>query len=292
MEIRSPITGGATTFYSSISTNRIIKLYKKYSDVSRFFKNIDEVKIYKCTDTGYKFYFPFTLAGDGAFYEDLSKEKLYYVPWKAEHALADKYIKTNDVVFEQGCATGNFLATEIEHKNISAFGSELNQAAKLEASQRGVSFKSPSDADVTCSFQVLEHIVHVHDFINEAITATKPGGYIIFGVPNNDGFLKDDNYCFLNMPPHHMGLWDKQTFSSLQQFFPMELVKVEVEHLQPDHYRSYYQVYYGDKLRPLGLMGKIINKLVFELIAKWIIARKASNLPGHTIVAVFKKSHE
>ncbi len=289
--IPSPVTGGATKAVKTISTKQLTLLYAPYCDVGHYFTNLDEISVYECLDTGYQFYYPLTLAGDGKFYEELSKEQLYYVPWKSEHAVADTYIKPNDRVFEQGCATGDFLATEIKNKNVTAFGTELNQAAKAKAAERGISFAPASNVDVTCSFQVLEHIADVRGFITEAITATKAGGHIIFGVPNNNGFLKDDQYCFLNMPPHHMGLWTRETFANLPKVFPMDLVTVEQEHLQPNHYRSYYQIYFGDKLRPLGFLGRVINKAIFELLAKWFIAQKAANLPGHTIVAVFKKRH-
>ena len=291
MEIKSPLTGGTTELTSTIPSKRLIELYAPYTNVSHYFTTVPEVSVYTCHDTGYQFYYPFILAGDGKFYEDLSKEQLYYVSWKSEHAIADTYIKPGDTVFEQGCATGDFLATEIKNKQITAFGKELNQAAKAEAATRGISFENATNVDVTCSFQVLEHIADVKGFIQEAITATKPGGYIIFGVPNNNGFLKDDQYCFLNMPPHHMGLWTKQVFAALPTFFPIELVDVHEEHLQPNHYRSHYQIYFGDKLRPLGFFGRVLNKILFELIAKWLIAPRATTLPGHTIVAVFKKRH-
>lgn len=291
MEINSPITGGKTTLESSISTKRIIELYKRNTDVTRFFTGLDTVSIYRCHDTGYLFYYPLTVAGDGPFYEDLSKEQLYYVTRKWEHEVADTYIKTGDTVFEQGCATGAFLSHEQATKQIIPFGTELNEKAKQEATEKGISFEPTKNAAVTCSFQVLEHIADVRDFITEAINATRDGGHIIFGVPNNAGFLKDDKYCFLNMPPHHMGLWTKEVFQKLPNHFPLELVTVHTENLQPNHYRSHYQIYFGDKLRPLGFLGRVLNKLIFELLAKPYIASKASSLPGHTIVAVFKKKH-
>ncbi len=292
MEIKSPLTGGKSTYESSISTKRIIDLYKRNTDVARFFTGLDSVSIYRCDDTGYRFYYPLNVAGDGLFYEDLSKEELYYVTRKWEHEVADTYIKAGDTVFEQGCATGAFLTYEKETKNIIAFGSELNEAARSEAEMKGISFTQTKEADVSCSFQVLEHIADVKGFINDAINATKDNGYIIFGVPNNAGFLKDDQYCFLNMPPHHMGLWTAEVFAKLPDYFPLELVTVHTENLQPNHYRSHYQIYFGDKLRPLGIVGRILNKIIFEVFAKPFIANKASSLPGHTIVAVFKKKHE
>lgn len=289
MEIKSPITGGKTTYVTKIPTEKIIRLYQRYSDVRHFFNNLEYVSIYKCEDTGYQFYYPFNVAGDGKFYEDLSKEPLYYIPWKAEHTVADNYIKVGDKVLEQGCAKGAFLLKEKETKQIIPFGTELNEEAKAEASSRGISFAPITDADVTCSFQVLEHIADVKTFIEEAVSATKVGGYIIFAVPNNETFMKDDPTGFLNMPPHHMGIWNESVFKKLVGFFPFELVATHTEVLEPHHYRYYYQRKFGDHFLPLGIFGKIINKLIFEIFAKHYIALKAKDITGHTLLSVFKK---
>jgi len=288
--IQSPLTGGSATLTKKIPTDKLIAAYARYTDVSRFFKGLESIELYTCNDTGYQFFAPFSIAGDGPFYEDLSKEPLYYVPWKDEHTVVDTYIKKGDTVLEQGCATGSFLATEIARKQITAYGTEINEAAKSEARSKGVSFTVTSNSvDVTCSFQVLEHIAETRPYIEEAVSATKPGGYVIFSVPNNDGFLKDDSFCFLNLPPHHMGLWSESSFRKLSAFFPLDFVTAHAEHLQPNHYRSHYQIYFGNKLVPLGFLGKVLNKIIFMIVARPLIARRAAKLPGHTIVAVFKK---
>lgn len=285
----SPLTGGSATLATTIPTDRLILAYARYTDVTRFFAELTHVELYTCTDTGFQFYSPVRVAGDGKFYEDLSREPLYYVAWKDEHTIADSYIKSGDNVLEQGCATGSFLTKEIKNKHITAFGTELNEAARQEASAKGISFASLDSADVTCSFQVLEHIAEPHSFITEAINATKPGGYIIFSVPNNDGFLKDDPFCFLNMPPHHMGLWTESAFRQLPTYFPLEFIKVHAEHLQPNHYRAHYQIYVGKYLTPFGIVGRILNKALYTIAGRSLIAWRAASLPGHTIVAVFKK---
>ena len=289
MEVKSPITGGETRYIKSISTAEITKLYRRYSDVSRFFTNLPNVELYECADTGYRFYYPFTVAGDGPFYEDLSREPLYYVAWKNEHAIADTYIQTGNKVLEQGCATGSFLKREQETKKIVPYGTELNDEAKSQAEKLGINFEKITDADVVCSFQVLEHIADVRSFVEEAIAAAKPGGYIIFAVPNNDSFMKDDPRGFLNMPPHHMGIWTKSVFESFPTFFPLELVATHTEELQPLHYPYYYHRVFGERLLPLKFFGRVLNKIIFEILGKHLIARKAATITGHTLLAVFKK---
>ena len=287
--ITSPLTGGTTTHVKSIQTKTIIELYKRNSAVERFFTGLEAIDLYRCNDTGYQFYVPFTVAGDGPFYEDLSRERLYYIPWKNEHEVADGYIKPYDRVLEQGCATGGFLLEEKKRKQIISFGTELNDAARTEAEAAGISFTPIADADVVCSFQVLEHIADVRSFINEAITATKPSGTIIFAVPNNDTFMKDDPTGFLNMPPHHMGIWNRAVFEAFPKYFPLDLVAIHTECLQPHLYRYYYQRVFGDLIRPYGFFGKVVNKILFESVAKHIIKRKAHAITGHTLIGVFTK---
>lgn len=50
----------------------------------------------------------------------------------------------------------------------------------------------------------MEHISDVASFIKACILLTKPGGYIILSVPNNDAFVGAQELP-LNMPPHHVG---------------------------------------------------------------------------------------
>lgn len=286
--IQSPLTGGDTTLVRSVPTAPIIAHYGEF-DVKPLLRGLSEIAVYRCNDTGYEFYYPYTLAGDDAFYQHVSKEPLYYIPWKREHDIANTYIKAGDTVLEQGCANGDFLVRLKAEKNITPVGTELNTEARAKAAARGVSFTETTTADVVCSFQVLEHIDAVRDFITEGLTAVKSGGHLIFGVPNNDSLLKDDTYAYSNMPPHHMGLWTPAVFKRLSDYFPMDVVAIHTETLQPYHYRWYYQVYFGNQFVRFGFPGKVFNKLVYELIGKWIIARKANTITGHTIVAVFKK---
>jgi len=287
--IQSPVTGGPTKLIAAIDTNTIIQLYAPLCDVSRFFDGLKEVTIYECTDTGFRFYYPSTVAGDGPFYEALAHEALYYIPWKWEHEVTDAFIQKGNTVLELGCATGDFLVELMRRKEIKSFGTELNASAKKTAEARGVSFLNTTSADVTCAFQVLEHISDVRGFLTEAINATKDGGYIIFGIPNNDSFIKDDPTCFLNMPPHHMGLWTETSLRALSNYFPLDVVEIRTECLQPHHYRYYYQVRFGDRFRRFGFFGKLFNKGVYELLAHPIIAWRAKKILGHTIMVIYRK---
>jgi hypothetical protein len=74
MKIKSPLTGQYNTEQiEKVSVKYLIQGYKDLLgiDVSRFFLNLDSIYIYKCNDTGYRFYYPETIFGDAAFYSEL-----------------------------------------------------------------------------------------------------------------------------------------------------------------------------------------------------------------------------
>ena len=85
--ILSPITGSANvSLEDTIDSKYLIESYLEQFklDISYLFNNISCVYIYKCMDTGYRFYYPLNIAGDDSFYGHLGKLGWYYLPWKWE----------------------------------------------------------------------------------------------------------------------------------------------------------------------------------------------------------------
>jgi hypothetical protein len=55
----------------------------------------------------------------------------------------------------------------------------------------------------------------------------KKVGKLVIGVPNNEPYFQGyDKYCTLNLPPHHMGLWNKQVFEKAAPLFNLKLLQV------------------------------------------------------------------
>jgi hypothetical protein len=51
---------------------------------------------------------------------------------------------------------------------------------------------------------------------------------LIFAVPNNEPFFQRfSKYEVLNLPPHHMGLWNLAAFRKLGDFFEIDLAEFE-----------------------------------------------------------------
>jgi len=300
MQVHSPLTGSTNVVLEKeILCSFIIDDYRKHMDfdVTRYFHNLESIQIYRCLDTGFRFYYPFDIDGDSEFYKVLQKQSWYYMDWKWEHEIASMLIEQTDRVLEIGCARGGFLE-RINQKGIKCVGLELNESAlecsrarALEVSNQSIedhAKENQGQYDVVCSFQVVEHIAAVREFMQASINALKPAGKLIVSVPNNfpnSPILKDN---ILNMPPHHMGLWDTVSLANLQSVFPLRLERLEMEPIQKYHL-GYYQSYIRDRsIKRYPLLGRVINR-ISKSVTENILSDLSNFILCHTILALYEK---
>jgi 2-polyprenyl-3-methyl-5-hydroxy-6-metoxy-1,4-benzoquinol methylase len=299
MKVNSPLTNSENTVLEkNIFTKDIIKGYKDEfkTDVTNYFSGIETISVYKCLDTGFKFFYPFTIAGDGKFYESLQQFDWYYMDWKWEHEIAGQYIVSGNKVLEIGCARGAFIE-KLSKSGFDCVGLELNEDAVVMGKKKGIrilnetiqehALANKENYDIVCSFQVMEHIVAIHEVLQASIATLKKGGTLIISVPNNDSFL-GLSVNYLNMPPHHMGLWSEKVFQSIAKIFNLKLVKVHFEPLQ-EYHKEYFAntmtAYYLEKYRSLAF---IANKIIPKLIPK-ITGLFSVNTKAFTVQGVFEK---
>jgi 2-polyprenyl-3-methyl-5-hydroxy-6-metoxy-1,4-benzoquinol methylase len=289
--ILSPIDKKSETILiTEIPVDKIISDYKKIGyDVRRFFKDVTSVDIRQCTNTGYRFYYPFTIFGDEQFYIDIQNHAdAYYPEGKWEHNLAYSLIESNSEVLEVGCATGHFMQA-LQQKHCRVTGLELNTNALKTARQNGLNVfnemlhthaeKNKLKYDVVCSFQVLEHIADVNDYFESALACLKPGGKLIIGVPNSNPYLyKYDIYHSFNLPPHHAGLWNKETFLNTARYFNLVPLDIKIERLK--EYKIWYQMLVQHLIEKNKSVGKILSmvprpvyKLATRILSPWIEGR-------------------
>lgn len=300
MSVKSPLTGKSNTVLEkNILCSNIIENYKKTFniDVTRFFQGLESIQVYKCLETGYRFYYPFNIDGDSKFYEYLQQMDWYYMPWKWEHEQAYNLIKSNDCVLEIGCARGAFIG-KLSKSGIECIGLELNEVAVEEGKRKGINIlnetvqehakSNPEKYDVICSFQVMEHIASIKQVIQASIDSLKMGGKLIISLPNNDSFLGYDAANYLNMPPHHMGLWNEQSLKSLSYIFNVKLDSIYLEPLQ-----TYHKIYFQNVMICHYLEKFKLNAPIYRRIAKWIISKTIFFFPkrikAFTIQAVYEK---
>jgi SAM-dependent methyltransferase len=114
-------------------------------------------------------------------------------------------------------------------------GLELSQQAVDAAKARKVTLlrrplggfaeEFPESYDVTCAFQVVEHVQEPLAFISAMNRLTKPGGTIILSAPNGEGYI---SRCrdLLNAPPHHFTWWEDLTWQWVRDRFDFSSVEL------------------------------------------------------------------
>lgn len=274
----------------SICSRDIIAAYKAHFDipVAKLLSSIEEVSLYECCDTGYRFYYPFHISGDSVFYEQLEKVPWYYTDWKYEHDVASRFIDPGQTILEIGCAKGTFLEA-LRTRGIAGVGLELNEKAisvaqskQLEIHQHTIqehAARYSQRYDAVCAFQVLEHISDVKTFIEASLVSLKPNGIIILSVPNHDAFMGLDDRNTLDMPPHHMGIWNEKSLKSITKIFDLSLVKVINEPLQP-----YHLDYYASLVKKQFATDAVLQSALIKFAHN-----HPEKIKGFTTVAVFKK---
>ncbi|MDJ1473728.1 class I SAM-dependent methyltransferase [Cytophagaceae bacterium DM2B3-1] len=298
--LKSPISGSSNIrLVKDIPSIEVITLYQDAGiDVSRFFENILNISIYECLDSGYQFYYPFTIDGDGLFYQDLRSFPGYFREWKWEYGKVSSIIPSDtQKILEIGCGHGTFLS-HLKSRGIKGTGIELTDSSVKECIQKGLDVKNEllsthkikhlEEYDIVCSFQVLEHISDVSSFVNDSLKVLKKGGLLTFAVPNNEASLVKYGSGIFNMPPHHMGLWSKNSLSNLEKFFSVKLQNIYFEPL-PDYERDRYRnlnfpaiINFAYKLNwRIGSLSKRLLSFLLQIFK--------NQIKGHTIIAVFKK---
>jgi 2-polyprenyl-3-methyl-5-hydroxy-6-metoxy-1,4-benzoquinol methylase len=276
MNFRSPVTHSKNIHVTKkIKPSKIIELYKKnYNiDVSPYFESIEFVKIIRCKDTGFRFYYPPKLEGSNILYEELQNfngPSNYYAEWRWEHEFALKFLRSQDRVLDIGCGSGNYILKAKSTTN-NIIGLEYNDLALRACKERNLTvYNTPlkdfseipenkTSFDIICAFQVLEHVYDVHSFISCCLNLLHKGGRLIVGVPNNNPYLyKYDLYHTLNLPPHHIGLWNKVALTKLQKFYPLKLELLQVE---PNINFEYWLNIQGKRFIGLPNISKILRKL-------------------------------
>jgi SAM-dependent methyltransferase len=238
----SPVTGDDNVrVVDTYSTKDIISLYRQQEkvDVSRYFAGVETLYLLECGATLYRFYFPFETAGGEEFYRELERKVEdrgleYDRDWDEDHRYGFDQISENDSVLEIGCNSGKFLK-RVMNKTNKVLGLDFNPSAIANAAARGVNAvdqsieehadSHPETYDVVCAFQVLEHLNRPGQVMASVKKALRPGGKLVVSVPNNEPYFQRFNkYEVMNMPPHHVGLWNLASLKRFAEHFGMTVI--------------------------------------------------------------------
>jgi SAM-dependent methyltransferase len=293
--IKSPVTGTENiALDTTLDPKRIVAGYADAFgfDAEHYYKGLENLPLYICRDTGYRFFYPPELAGDESLYRCLEKYDWYYARWKWENDFVLGKLEKKQRLLDIGCGDGFFIDGLQKHF-IKAEGLELNKSAAEKARAKGLTIhtetlaefaiKNENVYDVVCSMQVLEHIYDVRDFMTTAARLVRPGGLLIVAVPNNNPYLyRYEVYVLLNLPPHHMGLWDESSLRKAAPYFGVEVENIVTEPLH-GHERYHYFHLMAEKRFPKWMQKTVARarSLVSRLIGE--------KIDGRNLVAVYRK---
>jgi 2-polyprenyl-3-methyl-5-hydroxy-6-metoxy-1,4-benzoquinol methylase len=282
----------------------IIRGYRESYEIDiQEFVDFSPLRLYQCQKTGLKFYRGIA-PGDGLFYGKLMHYDWYYDPWKWEHQLIHDKLRSTDRLLEIGCGNGGFLEG-IKDVGCNASGLELNEDAVTNCREKGLDVHSSDlheyalrkggEFDYVVTFQVLEHIEDVGSFLNSAVKLLKPNGKLVISVPNNNSFMRHDELNLLNLPPHHMNLWDEESLQKIAPLFSCVLDNIIFEPLQSYHTSWYVNNVLKQnetqfKKLPKGPRG-LVFRLVKKILENWV-AEERENIRGHSVVALYSKIEE
>jgi SAM-dependent methyltransferase len=308
---RSPLTGikAGVSVIRSIDVRQLIEGYKRRHgvDVSLLFADITQLRLLHDSISGLSFFDPL-ITGDSAFYAAIARRPGYYRADKAEFRIAARHIEPGAHVLEVGAGIGHFT-THLRDADYLGLEFSSDAVVAAEALGRDVRTRDVRDLvpeqgecfDVTCAFQVLEHVPDPLGMIEAMVALTRPGGRVILATPNAGAYI---SRCrdLLNAPPHHITWWEDRTWHWVAAAFG--LTNVELHHTPIDDMLGAWahMVASDGVARQLGLaLDPVVDESLLrqridtmaEPIARTIVAglSNRADIPeaGHTTVAVFTK---
>jgi len=190
---------------------------------------------------------------DANYYDEkyfIWQRKLGVFGGKAEAFKFNSFITMNDTVLDFGCGGGYILSNLSCKKKV---GIELNEVARLEASEKGIEVYKYSieiadnSCDVIISNHVLEHTLNPYEELKALCPKLKDTGKIVFVVPNEK--KKKWNSNDINK---HLYTWSEINIGNLFDVAGYNVISVkEIIHRWPPKYILIY---------------KIFGKTIFDLI--------------------------
>lgn len=299
-----PLTGekDELEIIEEIDSHELISLYKRVRgiDISEEIQT-EKLIFIKNRKINFYFFYPF-VSGSSKFYEELTS-KPQYVAEKDEYLFASKYIKNTDKVLDVGCGWGWFknYIPDSDYMGIEFSEKSIQKCKEKNINVTSVLIqdfaKKDEKFDVVVSFQVLEHIENPLFFVKSMAESATEKGLIILSVPNLDSFMSIRENNYLNLPPHHISWWSKDSLKYIADALNLEVLDYEVERLKD--FNTIMDTYLKNLLNTLfKRKKKLIRNHWFDLFVIKLLNRMGRLFPkpqpqimpnGHSITIVFRK---
>src|SRR5437660_8717975 len=138
--VESPLVPRASaSWVRSLSTASLISGYREtYGfDASEYFRGLDQIDVYECDATRYRFYYPLTLTGKEELYRHLQQFDWNYKEDKWEYRKALNFVPRGSSILDVGCGRGAFVKMALS-QGLHARGIELNASAASFARQNSL----------------------------------------------------------------------------------------------------------------------------------------------------------
>ncbi len=292
----SPITHtNEVVHIKDLETAKIIQLYQKdfSMDVQAELGHMPRIGIYQCKKSLLRFYENYEeIAGKDAFYCQLARQyPAYYSEDKWEFNAILPYLKSSMDILEIGAGHGYFLQKlrglgfqQLTGLEISSDAVEACRAKGFDMIQLPIEeLTGDRQFDAICSFQIFEHLPNVDAALRKSIDALRPGGLMSISVPNNHSLLFAlEPYHTLNLPPHHVMLWDEISLRKIADLYGLELVDILKSEASSSEKSRIY------KAQLTGIFGSFFASILHPL-TRFMAKKWMGNRYGACIIALYRK---
>jgi SAM-dependent methyltransferase len=253
-------------------------------------------------------YFDDESAGPEEMYRKLELLPWYYLDHKPEFDIAVRHLHGAGRVLEIGSGAGAF-GRMISGRD-AYVGLELNSSAVEQAVASGLDVRresladhlaaEPDHYDAVVTFQVMEHVPAVGQFLRQCLGCLRPGGRLIMSVPAHDGFIGSELNSILDLPPHHITQWSDRCMAAIASVFDLKLVSLEHDEIAPYHRVNYLHQKFLDALglrrtdeRPVrsSFTFRSVDRVVSRAAGAWGRIRRPALPPGfgHSVTACYER---
>ena len=226
MLLKCPVCSSSSTNIRYIDGNLIIaSIGSIMPDLSAPSFDVKNYQLVKCDCCEFVFSDPF-LPGDDAFYNWICQSKYYYPIERWEWDPVINFAAQNNLVsvLDVGCGSGLFLEKLASH-SIQGTGIDLNPDSVAVCQDKGMNARcipltdlaiaELNDFSLITLFHVLEHIANPIQSVLELKNCLSDEGFIAISVPLSPMSFECDWQDPLNLPPHHIGRWNRKSLTKL-----------------------------------------------------------------------------